>query len=55
MNKKLFVILLSLLGTGTAAIMVSGIKLLSQDLNPFHNCILQMSVWGYYYVTFYDL
>jgi drug/metabolite transporter (DMT)-like permease len=35
MNKKLFVILLSLLGTGTAAIMVSGIKLLSQDLNPF--------------------
>lgn len=35
MNKKLFVIFLSLLGTGTAAIMVSGIKLLSQDLNPF--------------------
>ena len=35
MNKKLFVILLSLIGTGTAAIMVSGIKLLSQDLNPF--------------------
>ena len=35
MNKKLFVILLSLLGSGTAAIMVSGIKLLSQDLNPF--------------------
>ena len=35
MNKKLFVILLSLLGTCTAAIMVSGIKLLSQDLNPF--------------------
>ena len=35
MNKKLFVILLSLLGTGTAAIMVSGIKLLSKDLNPF--------------------
>ena len=35
MNKKLFGILLSLLGTGTAAIMVSGIKLLSQDLNPF--------------------
>ena len=35
MNKKLFVILLSLLGTGTAAIMVSGITLLSQDLNPF--------------------
>ena len=35
MNKKLFVILLSLLGTGTAAIMVSGLKLLSQDLNPF--------------------
>ena len=27
--------MLSLLGTGTAAIMVSGIKLLSQDLNPF--------------------
>ena len=35
MNKKLFVIFLSLIGTGTAAIMVSGIKLLSQDLNPF--------------------
>ena len=35
MNKKLFVIFLSLTGTGTAAIMVSGIKLLSQDLNPF--------------------
>ena len=35
MNKKLFVILLSLLGTGTAAIMVSGIKLLSQDLDHF--------------------
>ena len=35
MNKKLFVIFLSLLGTATAAMMVSGIKLLSQDLNPF--------------------
>jgi len=35
MNKKLFVIFLSLIGTGTASIMVSGIKLLSQDLNPF--------------------
>ena len=35
MNKKLIVIFLSLIGTGTAAIMVSGIKLLSQDLNPF--------------------
>ena len=35
MNKKLFVIFLSLIGTGTAAVMVSGIKLLSQDLNPF--------------------
>ena len=35
MNKKLFVIFLSLIGTGTAAIMVSGIKLLSQDLNHF--------------------
>ena len=35
MNKKLLVIFLSLIGTGTAAIMVSGIKLLSQDLNPF--------------------
>ena len=35
MNKKLIVILLSLTGTLTAAIMVSGIKLLSQDLNPF--------------------
>ena len=37
MNKKLIVIFLSLIGTGTAAIMVSGIKLLSQDLNPFMN------------------
>ena len=34
-ENDIFVILLSLLGTGTAAIMVSGIKLLSQDLNPF--------------------
>jgi len=57
MNKKLFVIFLSLLGTGTAAIMVSGIKLLSQDLNPFmiafYRClfgvIIMLPFMIYYY------
>jgi len=34
-NKKIYVIVLSLIGTSTAALMVSGIKLLSDDLNPF--------------------
>ena len=34
-NKKIYVIVLSLIGTFTAALMVSGIKLLSEDLNPF--------------------
>ncbi len=34
-NKKIYVIALSIIGTFTAALMVSGIKLLSSDLNPF--------------------
>ena len=34
-NKKIYVLVLSLIGTFTAALMVSGIKLLSEDLNPF--------------------
>jgi len=34
-NKKIIVIFLSLLGTITAAIMVTGIKILSYELNPF--------------------
>lgn len=34
-NNKLYVILLSIIGTGAAAIMVSGIKVLSLELNPF--------------------
>ena len=34
-NTKLLVVILSLISTISAAIMVSGIKLLSADLNPF--------------------
>ena len=34
-NTKLIVVILSLISTISAAIMVSGIKLLSADLNPF--------------------
>ena len=34
-NNKVIVIILSLLGTVTAAIMVTGIKILSYELNPF--------------------
>ena len=34
-KKKIIVLILSLVGTFSAAIMVSGIKLLSLDLNPF--------------------
>ena len=34
-SNKVIVIILSLLGTTTAAIMVTGIKILSYELNPF--------------------
>ena len=58
-NKKIYVILLSLIGTSTAALMVSGIKLLSNDLNPFviafYRClfgVLIMLPFMFYYHPF---
>ena len=58
-NKKIYVIALSLIGTTTAALMVSGIKLLSNDLNPFviafYRClfgVLIMLPFMFYYHPF---